>query len=298
MGARRLLSLAGLAISAVAAVALAAPTAAVAEAPSSARYVALGDSYVAGPGIPQQDGTACLRSDQNYPNQVGRRFFGTDFDDVSCSGAKTNHITEAQTDKNGTVINAPQIDSIGPRTRLVTLGIGGNDIGFTRIVGTCVQLSGGDPTNPGSPCRNYYTGSGTDQLAAAIAATAPQVDAIIDEIKNRSPYTKVRVVGYPTILPSGDGCGQLPFAQGDMDYLRGVFDGLNDMLAQQASANGVGFVDTATSSVGHDACQPVGTKWVEGLVPESPATAVHPNQLGMTNTASRVGCSLLSWPTT
>lgn len=244
-------------------------------------YVALGDSYVAGPGIPTQDGTGCARSNQNYPALVARDLRATEFVDASCSGAKTNHLSEPQLNSGGTQINAPQLDSLKPNTRLVTLGVGGNDIGFTRIVGTCVQLSGGDPTREDAPCRDHYTAGGTDQLAAAIAATGPKVEAILAEVKRRSPQARVLVVGYPTVLPAGDGCAQLPFAKGDMPYLRGVFTGLNDMLTASATANGVKYVDTAIYSQGHDACQPVGTKWVEGLAPESPAAPVHPNAAGM-----------------
>jgi hypothetical protein len=53
------------------------------------------------------------------------------------------------------------------------------------------------------------------------------------------------------------------------------------MLAEQASRAGAEFVDTYTPSIGHDACQLPGTKWVEGLVPTAPAAPVHPNALGM-----------------
>ena len=43
---------------------------------------------------------------------------------------------------------------------------------------------------------------------------------------------------------------------------------------------GATFVDTYTPSIGHDACQHSGTKWVEGLIPTSAAVPMHPNALG------------------
>jgi hypothetical protein len=52
------------------------------------------------------------------------------------------------------------------------------------------------------------------------------------------------------------------------------------MLADQAAGAGVDFVDTYTPSIGHDACQLPGTKWIEGLAPTAPAAPVHPNGLG------------------
>lgn len=36
-----------------------------------------------------------------------------------------------------------------------------------------------------------------------------------------------------------------------------------------------------TRSIGHDACQPPGVKWVEGPVTMNAAAPVHPNLLGM-----------------
>jgi hypothetical protein len=47
-------------------------------------------------------------------------------------------------------------------------------------------------------------------------------------------------------------------------------------------------VDTYRRSIGHDVCQLPGTKWVEGLVPTSPAAPVHPNALGERNSAVNV----------
>jgi hypothetical protein len=47
-------------------------------------------------------------------------------------------------------------------------------------------------------------------------------------------------------------------------------------------------VDTYRPSVGHDVCQPPGTKWVEGVLPTAPAFSVHPNALGMQATARAV----------
>jgi hypothetical protein len=93
----------------------------------------------------------------------------------------------------------------------------------------------------------------------------------------------VLLVGYPAILPDeGPGCFPVvPFSPGDVAYLRGVEKALNAMLADEAAGAGVDFVDTYTPSIGHDACQPPGTRWVEGLVPTAPAAPVHPNARGM-----------------
>jgi hypothetical protein len=47
-------------------------------------------------------------------------------------------------------------------------------------------------------------------------------------------------------------------------------------------------VDTFSSSLGHDACQPPGVAWVNGIVPTSAAFPLHPNQAGEQNMANQV----------
>jgi lysophospholipase L1-like esterase len=249
------------------------------QAPRS--YVALGDSYAAGPLVPVQTGQplGCLRSTGNYPSVVAETLGVADFRDVSCSAATTEHLTGPQNVPLG--VNPPQLDALGPDTELVTVSIGGNDIGFGDIISECARRSPLQPT--GSACADFYTSGGTDELAQRIDDAAPQVAAVLGAIAQRSPEARVLLVGYPAILPDeGPGCFPVvPFSPGDVAYLRGVEKALNAMLSDEASGAGVHFVDTYTPSIGHDVCQLPGTKWIEGLVPTAPAAPVHPNALGM-----------------
>jgi lysophospholipase L1-like esterase len=123
-------------------------------------YVALGDSYAAGPLIPLQTGlpAGCLRSSRNYPSLVAETAGIPDFRDVSCSGATTGHLGGPQDLPLG--VNAPQLDALAEDTELVTLTIGGNDIGFAEIVNECARRS---PLQPaGAACRGHYTAGGDD----------------------------------------------------------------------------------------------------------------------------------------
>lgn len=247
---------------------------------STVNYVALGDSYAAGPGIPFQTDAACLRSSDNYPSQLAVALAAASFRDASCSGATTQDLAQSQTGAGGIAV-APQLDALSAGTTLVTLTIGGNDIGFAGVVTTCTQLA---LTNLlGAPCTAHYTQGGTDQLAAAVDATAPKVAAALAAIHQRSPLARILVVGYPDLLPlSGPGCWPIvPLAAGDLPYLRGVEGELNAMQATQAAGNHATFVDTYNPSIGHDACTLPGTKWVEGVLPLAPAYPLHPNSAGM-----------------
>jgi hypothetical protein len=263
---------------------------AVALAPGVARgadWVGLGDSYAAGPLIPNQSLSplGCLRSSRNFAHIAATNRAMT-LADASCSGATTSDMTAPQSTSAGT--NAPQFNALSAATKVVSLQIGGNDIGFTEILENCVTY------NPfARPCQDRYGTGANDQINARIAAAAPKVAATIQGIHQRSPAAKVLVVNYAAILPdTGSGCWpQVPFAYADVPYLRGKEKGLNTMLAQQAAANGATYVDDYTASIGKDACRSAGTRWVEPLVPANAAAPFHPNARGEAGVAVSVTAS-------
>lgn len=243
----------------------------------AANYVSLGDSYAAGPLIPNQSLSplGCLRSDHNYAH-LAAPSIGLTLVDPSCSGAKTNNMTESQSVEFGT--NPPQFNSLSASTTVVSVTIGGNDIGFSEVAQSCITL------NPFStPCKDKYAPGGKDQLAERIAATAPKVAAVLQGIHSHSPSAKIYVVNYPAIFPeTGFGCWpQMPIGFGDVPYLRSTEQGLNKMLATQAAANGATVVDWYKASIGHDACKSSSNRWVEPLVPGELAAPIHPNKAGM-----------------
>jgi lysophospholipase L1-like esterase len=260
---------------------------------NAGEYVALGDSYAAGPGIPVAAGVpvGCGRSSQDYPSLVFAGAHFSSFRDVSCGGATITDLTESQRTRVGG--NPPQLNALTSEVSLVTLTIGGNDIGFNLIVSTCLARSRSQPT--GAACQAYFAQNGHDVLAQRIASAAPKLLAVLRQVNQRAPQAKVLVVGYPAILPaSGGGCSEAPFSAEDISYLNQVFRSLNAMLEAQADAAGDHYVDTATSSAGHDLCRAPGIRWVEGVAPDSPAAPFHPNALGMHNSAAQVlGARLL-----
>jgi lysophospholipase L1-like esterase len=247
-------------------------------APSaSADYVSLGDSFTAGPLIPvQQPPYGCLKSDRNYPSLAAPELSQPAFRDASCSGAETEDMTQPQGVTPGP--NPPQFDRLDADTQVVSLGIGGNDIGFSEIAENC---SSTDPN--ATPCQDRYVVNGRDEISERIQATAPKVAEVIQGIHARSPAARVFVVNYLPILPdSGPGCWpQVPVTEGDVPYLRAKHKELNAMLAAQAAANGATLVDVYSAGIGHDACQLPVVRWVEPVAPASPAAPLHPNLFGM-----------------
>ena len=243
----------------------------------AANYVSLGDSYTAGPLIPNPVlPLGCLKSSNNYP-RLAAPSIGLPLRDPSCSGAKTDHMTQPQNvDPDGP--NPPQFNSLDAETTVVSITIGGNDIGFSEVAQDCITL------NPFStPCKDKYASGGKDQLAERITATAPKVAAVLQGIHTRSPAAEVFVLNYPAIFPeTGFGCWpQMPIGFGDVPYLRSTQQKLNSMLATQAAANGATLVNWYGASIGHDACKGSSTRWVEPLVPGELAAPIHPNKAGM-----------------
>ena len=193
-------------------------------------------------------------------------------------------MTASQSTDAGT--NPPQFNALSATTKVVTVQISGNDIGFTEIIQNCATA------NPfGHNCQDRYVRNGVDELRARINAVASKVGDVIRGIRTRTNVdTRILVVNYAALFPSsGSGCWpQVPIAWADVPYLRGIQIQLNNMLAQQAGANGATIVDAYTASSGKDACKSVGTRWVEPLVPGNAAAPFHPNARGEAGVAVAV----------
>lgn len=258
---------------------------ATARSPGQASYVALGDSFTAGHGIPNQlpDPPGCAQSDHNYPHLLAPHLNVAVFRDASCSGATTHNMTGPQG------ANPPQLDRLDADTKIVTLGIGGNDIGFVDIVITCLTMR---------PCQPHFVVDGVDVISERIQAAGGLVAGVLDGIRQRSPNATVYVLGYEAILPhQGPGCSDIPFDPADVPYLRAKAEELNATIKEVTAAAGQGFVyvDTYSPSAGRDACQPPGTRWVEPLA-ASGAAPMHPNALGMEAKADILSRLILGSP--
>lgn len=247
-----------------------------AHASTSLDYVALGDSYSAGSGVLPVDLTnlLCLRSTANYPHVIAART-GARLKDVTCGAAQTKDFTESQ--YPGV---PPQTNALGADTDLVTLTIGGNDngtfINALTACGTAGVLSGGK----GSPCKDKYGTSFTDQIDAN---TYPALKAALRAVRAKAPNARVAVLGYPWITPAeaDPSCfAKLPVAAGDVPYVRGIQAHLNAVVERAGEETGATYVDFSQVSEGHDACKPGGTRWIEPLLFGSSLVPVHPNALG------------------
>lgn len=262
--------------------------AAVSAAAATGPYVALGDSYTAGPLVPYPTGNPilCGRSTANYPQDVRAVIAPSSFTDVSCSSATTTDMTQTQTLQAGES-NPPQFNALKAGDALVTVGIGGNDAGLIGVAETCAEIDAPFPF--GDRCQSHYRSGSTDTEVTRIDAVEPKVAAVVRGIHSRAPHARVLVVGYPDGLPqNGSNCWPIvPFSHADVSWFNSLEIALNAVLRQAAQANGATYVDTFGSSIGHDACKG-SSAWVNGLVPTSLAFPLHPNTAGEANMARQV----------
>ena len=234
-------------------------------------YIALGDSYTAGPQLgPRSGPPGCAQTTGNYPHRLAKEL-DLELTDVSCGGAATANLTTPQNLSGGTSVD-PQLDAVTGDADLVTLGIGGNDGRvFNTLVTTCVGLAVKDPD--GSPCTDLARQPG-NPVIQMLEDLGDSIKGAVDDIRARAPEARVVVVGYPKFFPDEQLCDRVPLAAGDLGIANEVTAKLRDALRDGARRADAEFVDVQAATEGHDICSD--DPWVAGAVPERPALAFHP----------------------
>ncbi|MFE2960456.1 SGNH/GDSL hydrolase family protein [Nocardia tengchongensis] len=282
-------------LSAVAIIAAGTLTSITPAAADSGKYVALGDSYAAGVGISNILDKPCSRSDRNYAHLFAAQR-GYALTDVTCGGATIDTVTSSQ------------LPAVTSDTTLVTLGVGGNDIGFGQLVKDCV-LAGTLGTGSGTGSLATGSASGSAGAVAEVVAgcknkygaempgrlsmTAAKLAQLLAAIRTQAPQARIVLVGYPKILPDNASlcAGRQPVLAGDVDWIReSVVGGLNTMLRSQP---GTTYFSTYELYDGHDVCEAVPDRWVNGTsVDNGEGAQFHPNQYGHAATAQKMVATL------
>ncbi|MFI8324872.1 SGNH/GDSL hydrolase family protein [Streptomyces sp. NPDC085529] len=298
-------------------------------------WAALGDSYTAGGfvgdplpalGDPSRDG--CDRTSGAYPGLVQQELEEfppgkpVHLTNVSCGNATVKDIAETrqtpispvQPPAEGWSAVDTQIKRAGlnENTDVVTIGVGGNSLPFGALLVTCLE----EGAEIGGSCREHYTNppEGEESVEDKLARVQDEYIQMLALVHQAAPNAKVITVGYPAVLPEdGSACNRAALTElslikhADVDWLRDdVLIRLNSTIQRVTEFFGDRYVDVYSSSVGHDACQPAGEKWVEGICGDAadywPAsvgplhcglvgkrvTLVHPNADGYRNTAHHV----------
>ncbi|MFD7973907.1 SGNH/GDSL hydrolase family protein [Streptomyces clavifer] len=280
------------------------------------QWVALGDSYTAGVILAAgntfevpRDG--CERTDRSYPQVIDRDLGGLfELTNISCGAATIENVTDTPQNPIGRrlppISEDPdypfpavpaQSKAVGADTDVITIGVGGNSLGFADFLTQCAQL-GGENDGKGTPCKDALAAGVPDRLNTV----RHEYDRMLAVLHQRAPHAKILAVGYPTVIPrdaSKCGFGDLTkfgtITQGDLAWLRqDVLEPLNKTIDDSTGTqDAAGFVDLYTSSRDHSVCDD--SKWVEGFVtlPDQ-LSFIHPNALGHRNTADHVEEAMLN----
>ncbi|MFG2476212.1 SGNH/GDSL hydrolase family protein [Streptomyces fagopyri] len=282
---------------------------------ASYEWVALGDSYTAGV-IPAAGDTfeyprdGCERTDRSYPQAIDRDFGSLiELTNVSCGAATIEDITSSWQRPVGRDLPGspdpespfpfvpPQSDAVKSGTDVITVGAGGNTLGFADILFKCLQL-GGSSGGAGTPCK--------DELAAGmpgrLAKVSTEYGQMLAKLHERAANAKILAVGYPTLIPQDTSkCSYnnqhqfLSITRGDLDWLRkDVLEPLNKAIEKSADAHSsTTFIDLYESSRNHSVCDT--GKWAEGIFDSDNRMAlVHPNARGHRNAADHVTSAILN----
>lgn len=217
-------------------------------------YVALGDSYSSGEGAGAgnyfQDDKGrdikCHRAPTAWSFVLAKASARIDdnVENAACSGAKTQAVTsewykgeQPQVNRLRELANAQDVD-------LVTITIGGNDIGFGRIARNCFLVD----------CQNELKDNKKqpklDKLKARLATS------VYPALKQAAPGARIVAVGYPRLLPAAQsnttGCGWLE--PNERVLLNKLVDDLNWTIRQAAFIADVDYVDVTNALSGHELC--------------------------------------------
>ena len=239
------------------------------------RYVALGSSMAAGPGIrPPAAGAPrwAGRSARNYAYLVADRL-NLDLVDVTFSGATTAHVLADR--QHG---QPPQINALDGSESLVTITIGGNDVGYVPLL-MAASL-------PHAARRLPLLGGRISELLdrdardRALADVFDSLCAVGNAVRERATDARIFFVDYLTILPP-DGAPAPRLSQADADLGRRVAATLERQTAEAAAASGCEVVGAAAASREHHAWSTSPWTTKPGVpLPGRPAP-LHPNAAGM-----------------
>ncbi|MGW1057977.1 SGNH/GDSL hydrolase family protein [Micromonospora rubida] len=227
-----------------------------AQASASDHYVALGDSYASGVGADNYtaESGACKRSTNAYSALYNTKIKPASYKSVACSGAITTD-----------VINK-QISALSSSTTLVSVTIGGNDVGFSTIMQTCV-LQGE------SACVAAVTAAETKARTELPAKLAN----VYNGIKAKAPSARVVVVGYPVFYQLGTPCVGLTVTS--RTKLNAGINLVDDIIRTAATSAGFTFADVRSAFVGHQLCS-YGDKWMHALNFLNIGVSYHPTAAG------------------
>ncbi len=236
-----------------------------ASAQSAAAYVALGDSYSSGVGAGSYIGSSgsCDQSTSAYPALWDAANQPASYVSKACSGATT-----------ATVLSS-QLSALSPATTLVSITVGGNDVGFSSVMETCVLES----TSSCVSAVNHAESRMTSQLPG-------ELDAVLSAIGADAPRARVVVLGYPELYDLSRSSSCLGLSTTDRTDLNQGADQLDSQIQAAAARHGDVFADVRGYFTGHEICD--SASWLHSVNFLDVSESYHPTASGQSGAYERV----------
>ena len=223
---------------------------------AAANYVALGDSYSAGLGAGSYIAAsgACKRSTNAYSALWAAAHSPASYLSVACSGATTVDVVNTQ------------VAALSATTSLVSLTIGGNDVGFSTVMTNCVLSST-------STCLSQVNGA--ENLARTVLPG--ELDTAYNAIRAHAPNARVVVLDYPRLYHVG-----VWYCIGISDTARAKInegaDVLDGVVKDAAARHGFAFADVVPAFTGHEICD--SSSWLHSVDWTNLDQSYHPTATG------------------
>ena len=213
-----------------------------AAAAATVNYVALGDSYSAGVGAGDYYSSSgdCDRSPNAYPELWDGANAPSSFTFDACSGATTADVVSSQ------------VSVLSSSTTLVSITIGGNDVGFANTMETCVL----DST---SSCVSAVD-AGENEARTQLPG---ELDNALNAIASHAPNARVVVMDYPELYDLSKSSTCIGLSTTDRTDLNQAADLLDTTIQAAAARHGDTFGDVRGYFSGHEICD--SSSWLHSV---------------------------------
>ena len=250
-------------------------------------YLAMGDSYTSGEGafdyLSGTDSSVnhCHLSAKSYPLLIKRDLFGNNNAySVACSGAHINDVSNEDGRYVGQVANVPSYDNMSAyspellnavktnflpgyiaqnmfaaeyQPRIITVSIGGNDVGFGDILETCA-LPKVTLHQSSNVCFNTY--EDRVEILNLIDETSNKWKGSFEQLKNQAPRSTIYAIGYPIMISGQGSCGlNVHLNKSEIEFINEVVVYINNTMSSAASRSGIEYVNVENAFSGSKLCE-------------------------------------------
>jgi lysophospholipase L1-like esterase len=216
-----------------------------------------------------REGNYCHRSVNAYGPRVALTL-GLPLVFAACSGAKITDYWNPNGEYRPEPAQQDVLTRYGSRASLVTLSMGGNNIGFGDVVAKCLGLKVLDKHGPAS-CVPDIRAAEARLGTLDTGDQRQQLPYLYADVRRLAPRARVLVLGYPRLFATDppDLCpvgSVLPLLHAEMVEMNRLVDSLDAIIRHDAESAGFDYVDVSGAFSGHDVCvDRAGDRWVNRL---------------------------------